>query len=658
MNKTVRRGVHLLIMMVTLLTICCGATFIASAEVDDTFTVDDLIYRVTAEDDESKKVEVAGYQDGYDSDLIIPSTVTNNEIEYVVTSIGEKTFDKCFNLESVTIGDSVTEIGNSAFSCCFDLTSVTIGNSVTEIGNSAFSCCFDLTSVTIPDSVTSIGEEAFYGCDKLSTVYSYATSAPSLGSRAFERCHLEKIYIPCGTKDTKDTYVDAGWPKDQLQDTLLVVSGTVTNEEGCRMENANVALSYKSGGQTKTESINTNSEGYYEFVKEDAESGEYTIEVKKDGYMDFSITSNTSKCDVKLEKEVTFTVDYLTYKATAKGNINTVEVVGYQDGYDSDLIIPSTVINNETVYEVTSIGEKAFYECWIKSVEIPDSVTSIEYRAFFDCQALTSITIPDSVTSIGESVFVHCISLKSITIPDSVTSIGNAALYNTRISTVYSYATSAPSLGSDAFGLNGHLKKIYIPCGTKGAYVDAGWPKNKLQDTLLVVSGTVTNEEGCRMENANVTLSYKSGGQTKTKSTNTNSEGYYEFVVEDANSSEYTIEVKKDKYIDYSITTDTPKCDVELKVYTYIRGRLRDNQSGAYISGAEVTLYDDSGTKIDSCMTDNVGRFNFLKTLLSNGSYYIIEIKKEGYKTITDKIDIESKSSGPLDLEYFLEQEA
>ena len=70
---------------------------------------------------------------------------------------------------------------------------------------------------------------------------------------------------------------------------------------------------------------------------------------------------------------------------------------------------------------------------------------SIGASVFKDCIKLKSITIPNSVTSIGDWAFSGCTSLESIVIPNSVTSIGKYVFdYCTNL-TIYCEATSIPS---------------------------------------------------------------------------------------------------------------------------------------------------------------------------------------------------------------------
>ena len=78
---------------------------------------------------------------------------------------------------------------------------------------------------------------------------------------------------------------------------------------------------------------------------------------------------------------------------------------------------------------------------------IPDSVTSIGYKAFNKCNSLTSVTIPDSVTSIGVGAFYGCTRLASITIPDSVTSIGDGAFQSCSSLTSVTFLGDAPKAG-------------------------------------------------------------------------------------------------------------------------------------------------------------------------------------------------------------------
>jgi hypothetical protein len=123
--------------------------------------------------------------------VAIPSTIN----DLPVTSIGDRAFQDCTNLTSVTIPNSVTSIGQDAFYGCTSLTSVSIGNSVSSIGQDAFGGCCSLTNVTIPDSVTSIGQDAFNGCTSLTSV-SIGNSVTSIGDGAFEGTSLTNITIP------------------------------------------------------------------------------------------------------------------------------------------------------------------------------------------------------------------------------------------------------------------------------------------------------------------------------------------------------------------------------------------------------------------------------------------------------------------------------
>ena len=113
-----------------------------------------------------------------------------------ITSIGNYAFRRCYKLTSITMPDSVTSIGSYAFDWCSKLTNITIPNSVTSIGSSAFESCSGLTSITIPNSVTSIGSSAFHWCSKLTNI-TIPDSVTSIGNYAFEQCSgLTSITIP------------------------------------------------------------------------------------------------------------------------------------------------------------------------------------------------------------------------------------------------------------------------------------------------------------------------------------------------------------------------------------------------------------------------------------------------------------------------------
>lgn len=124
------------------------------------------------------------------------------------------------------------------------------------------------------------------------------------------------------------------------------------------------------------------------------------------------------------------TLPFIGENLNGTANTHFGYVFGASSYSDNSKYVPSSLktVIISSGSGVTSIGERAFYNCTgLTSVTIPDSITSIGEYAFNDCSGLTSVTIGNSVTSIGGGVFSYCSGLTSITIPDSVTSIGNYA---------------------------------------------------------------------------------------------------------------------------------------------------------------------------------------------------------------------------------------
>lgn len=74
-----------------------------------------------------------------------------------------------------------------------------------------------------------------------------------------------------------------------------------------------------------------------------------------------------------------------------------------------------TEINSEELDGIATVSPCAFYNYdSLKSIVIPNSVTSIGYSSFGNCNGLASVTIGNGVTDIGSNAFEYCTALKRV----------------------------------------------------------------------------------------------------------------------------------------------------------------------------------------------------------------------------------------------------
>ncbi len=123
-------------------------------------------------------------------------------------------------------------------------------------------------------------------------------------------------------------------------------------------------------------------------------------------------------------------IDGIYYNLSENEATVTYKNTSY-NSYSGDIVIPSSIVYNDSTYAVTNIGSRAFYYCnSLASVTIGSNVTTIGGYAFQSCSSLTAINISNSITNIGEYAFSGCTSLTSITIPTSLKKVMTGAFEN------------------------------------------------------------------------------------------------------------------------------------------------------------------------------------------------------------------------------------
>ena len=115
------------------------------------------------------------------------------------------------------------------------------------------------------------------------------------------------------------------------------------------------------------------------------------------------------------------------YEVNFPEGLTSIGVGAFERTRIKELAIPETV---------TYIGERAFCgNLYLEDANYPADATTIPDNCFNDCQRLQPFEIPEGITSIGYRAFYQCFSYRT-SIPASVTSIGSYAFNNCNLDDV------------------------------------------------------------------------------------------------------------------------------------------------------------------------------------------------------------------------------
>ena len=95
------------------------------------------------------------------------------------------------------------------------------------------------------------------------------------------------------------------------------------------------------------------------------------------------------------------------------------------------------------------------WELPIKSIKIPEGITTIGSYAFSDCAELTEIRLPNTVRFVRDSAFQRATNLRKIEFSNQLESLELEALFKCENLTEISLPKSLKALGDDVFRISG-----------------------------------------------------------------------------------------------------------------------------------------------------------------------------------------------------------
>ena len=341
-------------------------------------------------------------------------TTDKNRVRYTLrenTTGLAGTFQDCVNLTNITLPDSLKYIGDYAFYNCCNLKSFNSPSYVVRIGYRAFLGCTSLTEIKIPAAVADIGYEAFRECSNLVSV-EFPTKLREISEAAFYKCGLISITLPDSITEIKEnTFLGNNFSE------VILPEGITDIREGAFMQCLNLTK------VTLPETL-------------------------------INVEAAFSDCPISsiIIPESVERIVFNAFSISKSVTLNSPEIYAqgnFKNRFGEDV--------REYVFGV-GIKEIEDYKLAnytnLKSVILPDSLTTIGEGAFEECISLDSMTIPTNVTRIKDYAFSNCTALKHIVSKALVPPTCDAFTFNNvdtascilevPVSVVNAYATTKP----------------------------------------------------------------------------------------------------------------------------------------------------------------------------------------------------------------------
>lgn len=174
------------------------------------FVCDGIEYRAIYQGDGNFAEVTIPSGEMYSGAIVIPATVTYQDVEYVVSGFdqtdGLSPFVGNPFITSLDLQLHVDTLRRMQFMGCTQLASLSLPSTLRYIEDECFRNCPMLTQISLPASLEALGDNAFCGCQFLTDIYCYAMVPPA-GSEAdnypFAKCRPQNVmlHVPSGTEN-------------------------------------------------------------------------------------------------------------------------------------------------------------------------------------------------------------------------------------------------------------------------------------------------------------------------------------------------------------------------------------------------------------------------------------------------------------------------